>query len=158
MIDTKICFECGSDKNIHQHHVIPKSLGGTKTIPLCNDCHGMAHNKKTGIHKNPTEWKQLIKMGRDRWIANGGIVGRTPGSKETPETFMAKPINKEIKRLVEQGYSIRKIVNMLGASSKTIVKVRKSVGISTSTVVKVRKQLEIIGKKNIVNINSNKWI
>lgn len=36
------CFECGA-KAHHKHHVIPKSMGGTKTVPLCTLCHGKAH-------------------------------------------------------------------------------------------------------------------
>ncbi len=39
-----VCFECGSDGEIHHHHIVPKTLGGTKTIPLCVDCHGKIHN------------------------------------------------------------------------------------------------------------------
>lgn len=43
IIDTDICFECGEPKE-EMHHVIPKSKGGEKTIPLCIDCHGKAHD------------------------------------------------------------------------------------------------------------------
>ena len=39
------CFECGDDENIVFHHVVPKSLGGTKTIPLCELHHSMIHTK-----------------------------------------------------------------------------------------------------------------
>ena len=28
------CFECG-EPSTHDHHVVPQSLGGTKTVPLC---------------------------------------------------------------------------------------------------------------------------
>ena len=38
------CFECGQ-KAVFDHHVIPKELGGTKTVPLCSDCHGKVHDK-----------------------------------------------------------------------------------------------------------------
>jgi uncharacterized protein YerC len=147
IIDTNICFECGGTEHIHQHHIIPKSLGGTKTIPLCNDCHGKAHGKTTGVHKNPNEWKRLIKLGREKWIANGGKLGRKEGTTESIQTFLNKPINQEILHLIKQGYSVRKIVNMIGASSKTIVKVRKTSGISSSTVVKVRKYMNEAKRK-----------
>jgi hypothetical protein len=36
------CFECGAPSE-HQHHVVPRSLGGTRTIPLCGRCHGLIH-------------------------------------------------------------------------------------------------------------------
>lgn len=136
-IDTNICFECGGTEYIHQHHVIPKSLGGTKTIPLCETCHGRVHQKDL------VKFNNLAKEGRKRYVENGGKLGRKEGSAESIERFMSKPVNVEIKQLVEQGYSVRKIVKMIGASSKTVVKVRKSTGISTSTVVKVRKHMNL---------------
>lgn len=36
------CFECGNPSE-YEHHVVPRSKGGTKTIPLCGACHGKAH-------------------------------------------------------------------------------------------------------------------
>lgn len=36
------CFECG-EIACEQHHVVPKSLGGTKTVWLCAECHGKIH-------------------------------------------------------------------------------------------------------------------
>ena len=36
------CFEC-SGKADHEHHVIPRCRGGTRTVPLCIRCHGLAH-------------------------------------------------------------------------------------------------------------------
>ena len=38
-----LCFECGNNAE-EEHHVIPRSLGGSNTIPLCKDCHKKAHN------------------------------------------------------------------------------------------------------------------
>jgi hypothetical protein len=40
------CFECGYTNNLHDHHVVPRSLGGTKTIRLCEKCHGLVHGRK----------------------------------------------------------------------------------------------------------------
>ncbi len=39
-----LCFECGKPAQTN-HHVVPKSKGGTKTIPLCYNCHGKVHGK-----------------------------------------------------------------------------------------------------------------
>ena len=38
------CFECGSNDNIHQHHVVPRIKGGSKTVPLYERCHGLVHD------------------------------------------------------------------------------------------------------------------
>ena len=134
-IDSKECFECGGTEHIHQHHIIPKSLGGTKTIPLCNYCHGKAHNKIKGIHANPIEWKRLVNLGREKFIQNGGKLGRPTETSENVETFLAKPRNQKIKSMLEQGYSVRLISNDLGASNSTIIKVKKAAGITKKPTI-----------------------
>lgn len=40
-----LCFECGKPAD-HNHHVLPQSKGGTKTIPLCKECHSVVHDSK----------------------------------------------------------------------------------------------------------------
>ena len=49
-----VCFECGIDGEIHNHHVVPKSKGGTKTVPLCIICHGKIHGRDFLNHKQLT--------------------------------------------------------------------------------------------------------
>jgi hypothetical protein len=95
-------------------------------------CHGRAHGKTKGIHKNPNEWRRLIELGRERWIANGGVQGRSVGSVESIETFMRKPVSVEIKQLVEQGKSVRNISGIIGVSTSTVVKVRKYMNLSNT--------------------------
>lgn len=63
------CFECDS-KAHHAHHIIPKSLGGTKTIPLCHGCHEKVHCKSF------TDVRGLIKKGIQRAREEGKHVGR----------------------------------------------------------------------------------
>lgn len=38
VIDLTKCFEC-NNSIVELHHVVPKSLGGKKTVPLCESCH-----------------------------------------------------------------------------------------------------------------------
>jgi hypothetical protein len=143
-IDTNICFECGSDKNIQQHHVVPKSVGGTQKLPLCINCHGKVH------HKDLIKFQYLAKKGREKYVQNGGKLGRKDGSVESTDEFMSKPQNQEIKRLLEDGHSVRQIVKMIRLNSNTQP--------STTTIIKVRKALGMIGRKSVVNINSTKWL
>lgn len=42
--NTPRCFECGN-KSHDNHHVVPRRVGGTATVPLCIDCHRKAHNE-----------------------------------------------------------------------------------------------------------------
>ncbi len=39
------CWECNGLGSLHDHHVVPRSRGGTRTVPLCQDCHGKAHHR-----------------------------------------------------------------------------------------------------------------
>jgi hypothetical protein len=40
------CYECNCNKDLQEHHILPKILGGTKTITLCGNCHGKIHGGK----------------------------------------------------------------------------------------------------------------
>ena len=50
---TEACFECGQPAQ-HQHHVVPRSLGGTKTVPVCVRCHGLIHSREAMAHPELT--------------------------------------------------------------------------------------------------------
>lgn len=47
------CFECGEPAE-HEHHVIPKSLGGTQTVWLCEPHHGLVHDRAMVGHRRLT--------------------------------------------------------------------------------------------------------
>lgn len=57
----KSCFECGSTKKLTNHHVIPRSLGGKRTLPLCSSCHAKIHDKAKISHASLTK-RALGKM------------------------------------------------------------------------------------------------
>lgn len=60
------CFECENPAT-ENHHVIPKSLGGTKTVPLCSLCHMKVHGlDKTRRAENHIE---STKRGFDKFRA-----------------------------------------------------------------------------------------
>tara|TARA_R110000868_G_scaffold3712_2_gene23041 strand:+ start:245 stop:709 length:465 start_codon:yes stop_codon:yes gene_type:complete len=113
------CFECGSVEDIHYHHIVPSSIGGTKTIPLCIICHGKVHNKDF------VKFRELQRIGKKRAIENGVIMGRPKGSCETTEEFLNKSKSKKVIELLEKGYSYRKIARITFCSTKTIIKITK---------------------------------
>lgn len=88
------CFECGFTDEIHQHHVVPKVKGGTKTIPLCSTCHSLVHGRNMLDHGN------LVSEGLRR-AKKQGIL---PGSKPYGHFESEKPL---IKRLNELRYNRR---------------------------------------------------
>ena len=70
------CFECGTTECIQHHHVVPRSVGGTKTIPLCSICHGRVHGIKRTKQINISE---LTKAGLARAKAMGVRLGGIRG-------------------------------------------------------------------------------
>lgn len=69
-----VCFECGKEKD-HDHHVVPQSLGGTKTIPLCFQCHDKVHGSKT---VRTSMLSELVKAGIKKRKAKGLRFGPIP--------------------------------------------------------------------------------
>lgn len=67
-MDAPRCFECDEPAEV-EHHVVPRSRGGTRTVPLCGRCHGRAHH--TDRNMSP------VALIRDR-VAQGKPHGRTP--------------------------------------------------------------------------------
>lgn len=70
-MSNKECFECGKPAT-EDHHVIPQSLGGKKTIPLCGGCHALVHG---GYNKRRDDHVALTKAGHARARAEGKTWG-----------------------------------------------------------------------------------
>ena len=122
------CFECKTIGPVDLHHVVPKSKGGTKMIPLCLSCHTKVH----GEHM--LKFRTLGQEARKRKIKEReetGIpynLGRKEGSKETIEKFLNKPKNI-------------KIIELLKTNENTIRYISKKTNSSTGLVMKIKKQL-----------------
>ena len=75
----KECFECGATEDLQEHHVVPRSRGGTKTATLCHTCHMKAHGRDAkGMHHG-----RLTKQGLAKAKTNGVKLGtNNPKVKE----------------------------------------------------------------------------
>lgn len=82
------CFECGSPKE-HDHHVIPRSRGGKKTIPLCVPCHNRVHEAQMGS-------AALVKEGIRKARENGVDWGKARRGKH----------RDKIERLLKAGVAV----------------------------------------------------
>lgn len=100
-----LCFECGKTAE-HNHHVVPKVLGGTKTIPLCTNCHGLVHDK------NMTRHKELQKIGIAKAKKEGKYKGRKRGTYKVDSEY--------INKLKTQGMSVKEIAKQESVSEMTI--------------------------------------
>ena len=120
LISKDKCFECGSFKDIHFHHVVPKSKGGKIAIPLCVKCHGIIHNRDFLKHKN------LQRDGIERAKKRGVYKGRNNGSVETLDQLISKPKNKlAMKHLKDGKLKKNEIAKLVGLHSNTITKLVK---------------------------------
>jgi len=119
MRDLKKCFECESTNEVEEHHIIPRSLGGKKTIPLCGICHMKAHGVKA---KRRNNLSSLIKNGLQKRKEKGLSVGRPIGSKQD---ILKKPKNKEIAELLLLGKTIRQISTLVKTSPTQVMRVKK---------------------------------
>lgn len=52
----EVCVNCGSDKHIEYHHIVPLKNGGTNKlsniVPICESCHYKAHDRSGFKNKN----------------------------------------------------------------------------------------------------------
>lgn len=116
------CFECGERAQTY-HHVVPFSLGGTRTLPLCFSCHDKVHAR--GAYKIEdtdtlgTTGSVLTKAGLRRARERGVILGR-PSAKSDPE-MVEKLI--EGTRLIWAGVGIRRAAEVVGVPLATFHRV-----------------------------------
>jgi len=69
--DSVVCFECGQEAE-HRHHVVPRVLGGTQTLPLCRACHAKVHSRESMAHSSLT--KAGLQKARERGVKLGGAL------------------------------------------------------------------------------------
>lgn len=120
------CFECSSTDNIHRHHVIPKSLGGKKTIPLCGNCHGKIHGLDFTNHSFLTKQalaekkKQGVKLGYNRKEVRDGIKRYHEQKEANPKQI--KTVQKEVD---QKKQSIKTIIVLLKKEKKSLREIAK---------------------------------
>lgn len=105
-----VCFECGSEKD-HDHHVVPRSLGGTRTVPLCWECHSKIHGRKISS-------RSLTLQGLERAKKNGRIGGRPKAIKQEDHA--------KIMELKNAGVVGAEIARQIGVHPSTICRFLQS--------------------------------
>jgi len=66
------CFNCGAPSS-HQHHVVPRSLGGVATVPLCYACHGKAHGRERAFRSTKELTRAALAAKRAKGERNGNL-------------------------------------------------------------------------------------
>lgn len=110
------CFECGGPVE-HHHHVVPKSMGGTRTVPLCEKHHGMLHGVS---FRTSALTRAALKAKR----ARGERIGAVPyGYSATQEGRLVPNAAEQwiitiVRELRAAGVSLRAVVSELARRGK----------------------------------------
>lgn len=112
------CFDCDSVNDIHQHHVVPRSLGGTRTVPLCSRCHGLVHGRD--MTRGAVLARQALahKRAQGRRTSKDAPYGfriGADGDTLVPDDHEQRAIEM-VRTLRAAGHSVREIVDALEAA------------------------------------------
>ncbi len=87
----KKCYECETTEDLHEHHVVPKSRGGTKTVTLCYQCHMKVHGRDgKGLNHS-----KLVKEGIAAAKARGVKLGNPQWEQAVPKAAEARKAQGE---------------------------------------------------------------
>lgn len=101
------CFECGLPAT-ENHHVVPRSKGGTKTIPLCAECHGKVHGVSRVNISVLT--KEALAKKKAQGVRIGALITMDPAAER--RIVLLRKIGMGVrliaKALNEEGYQTSK--------------------------------------------------
>ena len=117
------CVACGTTDNLNQHHLVPRSLGGSdddsNLLTLCGPCHAKVHQVRA-------DWRnsELTKKALKAKKARGERMGKIPygfqvgddGVHVAPCDLEQESIRK-IHAFHTAGYSLQRIANTLNNQS-----------------------------------------
>lgn len=117
------CLECGAPATF-AHHVIPRSLGGTATVPLCGTCHPRAHNQSDNWPLAELT-KEALRRKKERGERTGGTL---PYGSKLADGNRLEPVPFEM-----EGIAIMRSLKSLGLSLRGIAFILNEHGVPTKT-------------------------
>lgn len=110
------CWECDAIGDVHEHHPVPRSRGGTRTIPLCKSCHGKAHHRDKAMGTSALVRDALaVKAARGEKTGGVCIYGEAEGN-DAERNAAERAILSRVRELHSAGLSIRAIAAELFAA------------------------------------------
>jgi hypothetical protein len=120
-MSARLCFECDATENLYDHHVVPRSYGGTRTVVLCGQCHAKVHQAR-----NLTDVRVMTKTALAVKKGRGERTGSVPyGSRLAADGVHLEPDPDGLKAIVlarqlrSEGLSLRAIGARLTAAGCT---------------------------------------
>jgi len=93
------CLECDRPSEVW-HHLIPKSRGGARTIPLCGECHAKAHHAGANM-AHSTLTKQGLQRAKARGVKLGSARDGAWSGREHLRGFKKATERSAVKRRAE---------------------------------------------------------
>ena len=123
------CFECGSHAT-ENHHIIPKSLGGKRVIPLCGLCHSRVH-QMDGTRRD--KHSLLTKLGLKRAKEQGTVLG-TPKNLTNAARAKAWKANSRKAATNKANIQAKEVISTLpnSLSLRQVADVLNKLGMKTS--------------------------
>ena len=137
------CFNCGAAGPVHHHHVVPRSLGGVATVPLCHVCHGKAHGRERGFHDTNELTRAALAAKRSRGEAfNHAPYGyRAEGGRLVADEGEQAVIAR-MRAARSRGLTVRAIADQLAAEG---VVSRKGAPLHFTTIANLLARVAIEG-------------
>ena len=107
------CVNCGSNKHIHYHHIVPLINGGTNNlgniVPLCEDCHGLAHERSS---------YKLLREGKEKAKAKEGY------QEGRPKKYSKQKLDEAIGLLKTHSY--KEVEKITKISKSTLIRYKRN--------------------------------
>ena len=109
------CWECGDVGAVHDHHPVPQSRGGRRTIPLCEACHAKAHHRDKNMTTSALTRAALgVKAARGEKVGGVQTYGIADGI-DAERADCEREILAAVAELRAAGMPIRQIAAELTA-------------------------------------------
>ena len=107
------CWECSAVAECHDHHPVPRSRGGTRTIPLCLECHGKAHHRNGAMSTSALTSAALqAKQARGEKVGGCAAYGKADGI-DADRAAVEREILASIRTMRAAGMTVRAIADEL---------------------------------------------
>ncbi len=151
----KQCFECETTEDLQEHHVVPRSRAGTKTVTLCYQCHMKAHGRsgKGQDHRELTKQGMKTALERRR-LKNPDYKFGNPEIEKAREKSIEVRMKKADEKALEFFNLVSSLYEQNGSYTRTAKELNK-LGIKTqrgkkwypSTVSNILKRYETLELK-----------
>jgi len=140
--NSKQCFECDAPAT-ELHHVVPKSLGGVKTVPLCAKCHAVIHSIGRNMEIALLHQKAIAKK-RASGLRYSGQIPYGKALAEDGCTLLDNPYEleniKKMQQLRAEGNSYGQIEKILKADG---IKTRKDTEFKKAFIYRVLQRVGV---------------